>query len=77
MNLGSDIFTSECVSSDAVQLIFEMHFYELTVDFLKRKIMIADDRLNVISSDDLKKADPAVYELFEKLNSLFTNMKQY
>lgn len=77
MNLGSDIFRSECVSSDTVQLIFEIHFFELTVDFLKRKIMIADDRLNMISSNNLKNADPAVYELFEKLNSLFLNMNQY
>ena len=76
MNLGSDIFRSECVSSDTVQLIFEMHFYDLTVDFLKRKIMIADDRLNMISSDDLKNADSAVFDLFEKLNSLFTSIKQ-
>lgn len=76
MELGSNVFKSECVSSDTVQYIFEMNSYELTVDFLKRKIMIADDRLNLIEPDELHEADPAVYELYEKLLSLFTNINQ-
>ncbi len=77
MVLGDNVFQSECVSSDTVQLVFEMNFYELTIDFLKRQIMIADDRMKAISPDALQDADPAVYELYEKLNSLFTNMNQY
>ena len=77
MNLGSDIFRSECVSSGAVQLIFEMTGYELTVDFLKRKLMIVDERMNTVEPDALLVTAPAVYELYEKLNSLFTNINQY
>lgn len=77
MVLGDNVFRSECVSSDTVQLVFEMNFYELTIDFLKRKIMIADDRMKAIPPDALQDADPAVYELYEKLNSLLTNMNQY
>lgn len=77
MALGDNVFRSECVSSDTVRLIFEMNFYELTIDFLKRKIMITDDCMKAISPDALQDADPAVYELYEKLNSLFTNMNQY
>lgn len=77
MELDDDVFKSECVSSDTVQYIFEMNAYELTVDFLKRKIMIADDRMEAVSSDAVQKADPAVYKLYDKLNSLFTNINQY
>ena len=77
MVLGDNVFRSECVSSDTVQLVFEMNFYELTIDFLKRRIMIADDRMKAIPPDALQDADPAVYELYEKLNSIFTNMNQY
>lgn len=77
MDLGDNVFKSECVSSDTVQLIFEMNSYELTVDFLKRKIMIADDRLKAIEPDALQEVDSAVYELYDKLNSLFTNINQY
>ena len=77
MALGDNVFRSECVSSDTVWLIFEMNFYELKIDFLKRKIMITDDCMKAISPDALQDADPAVYELYEKLNSLFTNMNQY
>lgn len=77
MALGDNVFRSECVSSDTVRLIFEMNFYELTIDFLKRKIMITDDCMKAISPDALQDADPAVCELYEKLNSLFTNMNQY
>lgn len=75
--LGDNVYRSECVSSDTVQLIFEINTYELTVDFLKREIMIADDCLKAVEPDALQKADPAVYELYDKLNSLFTNINQY
>jgi hypothetical protein len=54
-----------------------MNSYELTVDFLKREIMIADDHLKAVAPDALQIADPAVYELYDKLNSLFTNINQY
>ncbi len=77
MELGDNVFRSECVSSDTVQLFFEMNSYELTVDFLKRKILIADDRLKYVESDDLREADPDVYKLYDKLNSLFTNINQH
>lgn len=77
MELGENVYRSECVSSDTVQLILEMNSYELTVDFLKRKLMIADDRLKAVEPDALQKADPAVYELYDKLNSQFTSINQY
>lgn len=77
MELGENVYRSECVSSDTVQLIFEMNSYELTVDFLKQKLMIADDRLKAVEPDALQKADPAVYELYDKLNSQFTSINQY
>lgn len=77
MELGENVFRSECVSSGTVQLIFEMNSYELTVDFLKRKIMIVDDRLKAVESDALLETAPTVYELFDKLNNLFTNINQY
>ena len=77
MELGENVFRSECVSSDTVQLIFEINFYELTVDFLKRKIMIADDCMKAIEPDTLKDANSAAYDLYEKLNNIFTNMNRY
>ena len=77
MKLGNHVFKSECVSSDTVQYILEMKSYELTIDFLKRKITIADDRLNAIEPAALQDAAPVVYELYEKLNSLFMNINQY
>lgn len=77
MKLGNNVFKSECVSSDTVQLFFEMNSYELTIDFLKRKILIADDRLELVKPDDLQRANPDVYQLYDKLNSLFTNINQY
>jgi len=77
MELGSNVFKSDCVSSDTVQYIFEMDGYELTVDFLKRKILIADDRLQAVTPDALQDAAPAVYELYDKLLGLFTNMNNY
>ena len=77
MELGSNVFKSDCVSSDTVQYIFEMDGYELTVDFLKRKILIVDGRLQAVTPDALQDAAPAVYDLYDKLFSLFTNMNQY
>ena len=77
MELGSNVFKSDCVSSDTVQYIFEANGYELTVDFLKRKILIADDRLQAVTPDALQDAAPAVYELYDKLLGLFTNMNRY
>lgn len=77
MNLGDHVFKSECVSSETVQLIFEKDSYELTVDFLKRKIIIADERLKAVVPDALQETAPDVYELYDKLNSLFTNLNQY
>ena len=77
LSFGSNVFKSDCVSSDTVQYIFEMNGYELTVDFLKRKILIADDRLQAVTPDTLQDAAPAVYELYEKLLGLFTNMNRY
>lgn len=77
MDLGENVLRSECVSSDTVQLIFELNSYELTVDFMKRKIMIADDCLKAVEPDALMDADLAVYKLHEKLNTLFTSIKQY
>ena len=77
MELGSNVFKSDCVSSDTVQYIFEMNGYELTVDFLKRKILIADGRLQAVTPDQLQDAAPAVYELYDKLLVLFTNMNNY
>ena len=77
MKLGNNIFKSDCVSSDTVQYIFEMDGYELTVDFLKRKILIADGRLQAVTPDQLQDAAPAVYELYDKLLGLFTNMNNY
>lgn len=76
MDLGENVFQSECISSDTVQLIFEMNFYELTINFLKRKIMIVDDCMKAVEPDALKDADSAVYELYEKLNILFTNINR-
>lgn len=77
MNLDDNIFISECVSSNAVQYILEMNSYELTVDFIKKGIRIADDMMNDIEPDDLQKADESVYELYDKLLSLFTNINHY
>lgn len=77
MNLSDNVFKSECISSDTVQYIFEMNSYELTVDFLEKKIIIADELLNSIEPYDLQKTDPAVYELYDKLNSLFMNINRY
>ena len=38
---------------------------------------IADDRLQAVTPDALQDAAPAVYELYDKLFGLFTNMNQY
>ena len=56
------------------QLIFEINSFELTVDFLKRKIQITDDRLKAIEPDELP---PVVGELYDKLNNLFININRY
>ena len=77
MELGSNVFKSECVSSDTVQYIFEINSYEMIVDFLNRKLSITDDRMQVVEPDDLQNAEPSVYDLYDKLFSLFTNINQY
>ena len=43
----------------------------------EKKITIADELLNSIEPYDLQKTDPAVYELYDKLNSLFMNINRY
>ena len=58
IELGSNVFKSDCVSSDTVQYIFEMDGYELNVDFLKRKILLADDHLQAVTPDQLQDAAP-------------------
>lgn len=77
MELDSSIFKSECVSSDTVQLIFEVNSYELTVDFLKREILITDNSLNMIEPGKLSKADTSAFELYDKLLTTLMNLKQY
>lgn len=77
MELGENVLKSDCVSTDTVQYIFEINGYELVADFLKRRIMIADDCLKAVDPDALKDADSAAYELYEKMNSLFTSINQY
>ena len=73
MKLGDDVLISECVSSDTVKLFFEMNSYEIIVDFLKKAIEVADDRKRAVDPEIIQDTDPKVYELYEKLSSLFAN----
>ena len=77
MDLGENVFSSECISSDTVQLIFEVNEYALTVDFLKKAILITDDRLRQVAPDVLANTDATAYTVYEKLLSLFTSIRQY
>ena len=76
-DLDENILISECVSSDTVQYIFELNSYELTVDFLKRKIIITDDRMNEITPDELQISEPVVYDLYNMILSMFSNIDRY
>ena len=76
-DLDENILISECVSSDTVQYIFELNSYELTVDFLKRKIIITDDRINEITPDELQISEPVVYDLYNMILSMFSNIDRY
>ncbi len=59
--LGNDVFSSECNSSDTVQYYLEKENYMMTVDFLKGSVTFTDNT-QPISLGKLKQADNDFYK---------------
>ncbi len=55
-DLGDDVLTSVCASTDTVQYYLEKDRYTLTIDFLKGDVSVSDN-MKSISLKELKKAD--------------------
>lgn len=67
----SNVFTSECVSSDTVQYILELNFYEITLDFVSRTITITDDMAHPVDAEELKEKDISVWGLYDTVSHIF------
>lgn len=61
MDLGGDVFTSICASTDTVQYYFEKERFMLTIDFLKGSVAVSDN-MQPLSFGELKKTDEAFWK---------------
>lgn len=69
-DLGTETFISVCESENDVQCLIENGSYLITVDFLREKISIEQNAME-ISEEQLKISNPDFYEAFTKISFIF------
>lgn len=70
-DLGVETFISVCESENDVQCLIENGSYMITVDFLRKKITIEQNAME-ISEEQLKINNPDFYKSFKKISFIFS-----